>query len=347
MAEQKKRGRKPSPATQQARKMDERNENKEYSIPSGAVHVCTCCGKHATKSSLEKLFYMSYSPFYAKAGRVPLCKDCMVAMSTYNGQLKVSMFSEVLRIIDKPYLESEFESSINQIINELDKNGEANAREFVLKNKISQLIGIYIKNITLNNKDFTWLDGNTNIVGTFTSNTLNPDDYEEVDLEALRRRWGRDLPTEDIVLLQEKYDIWESRYELEGNRNKELCVEQIVYEELFILKERQQPNKDVSKRLTTIQNLMKTANLSPKQESASESAEFETLGQFIKKVEQHKPIINKNPEYKDVDGFEKMWKSLAGAIKRTVGRPDDDTVVFEDTYKEETMDLTNLSGGDD
>lgn len=342
MAEAKKRGRKPSSSTQLARKLDEKNKPKEYSIPSGSVHVCTCCGKHATKSSLEKLFYISYSPFHMNSRRCPICKECMVKNSTRANVFNFEMFIEVLREIDKPYFETELESSIQQVMNENSKDNVEFTKDVALKTKADAIIGYYIKNLALNFKELTFMDGDARKSINPTVDLLASGEYEEVNIEYLRRRWGHEMPIDDLVMLEEKYDEWESRYELEGNKNKEICVEQICYEELFIYKERQQGSKDVSKRLKNIQDLMKTANLSPKQESASETAEFETLGQFIKKVEQSKPFIRDNPEYKDVDGFEKMWRSLAGAIKRTVGRPDEDTQVFEDVYAEQTMDLTSL-----
>lgn len=343
MAEQKKLGRKPSPATQQARKMQERKEPKEYSIPSGAVHVCTCCGKHATKSSLEKLFYMSYSPFHAKTGRVQLCKDCMVAMSTYSGQFKNDMFSEVLRVIDKPYLESELESSINQIIVEFERNGETKTKEYVLKNKISQLIGVYIKNISLNFKEYTWMDGESRTAISSNPNLANNGEYESIEVEYLRQRWGKDLVVDDLRFLEEKYAEWENGYEVD-TKNRQLIVENLVYEELFIYKERQQ-GKDVSKRLKNIKDLMGLGNLSPRQETASEGAEFGSFASMIAHIEQHKPAYVENHALKDIDNMGENIKILEGLIARTAGKSNENTQLFEEEYAEETMDLTSLSGG--
>jgi hypothetical protein len=34
---------------------------------------------------------------------------------------------------------------------------------------------------------------------------------------------------------------------------------------------------------------------------------------------------------------------MAGAITRTAGRPDENTKVFDEYFKDSTMDLTNLS----
>jgi len=90
--------------------------------------------------------------------------------------------------------------------------------------------------------------------------------------------------------------------------------------------------------------MMKSSKLSPRQETASEQAEFQTITEFIKKVEQTKPFVKTNPEFADPDNFKSMWRSMSGAIKRTAGKQDEDTQVFDEYFKDSTMDLSNLSG---
>ena len=90
--------------------------------------------------------------------------------------------------------------------------------------------------------------------------------------------------------------------------------------------------------------MMKSSKLSPRQETASEQAEFQTISDFIRKVEQTKPFIKINTEFADPDNFKGMWKSMSGAIKRTAGKQDEDTQAFDEYFKDSTMDLSNLSG---
>lgn len=344
MAEAKKRGRKPSSSTQLARKLDEKNKPKEYSIPSGSVHVCTCCGKHATKSSLEKLFYISYSPFHIKSGRCPVCKECMVKNSTRNNIFNFEMFIEVLREVDKPYFETELESSIQQVMRENSKDSVEFTKDMVLKTKAESIIGYYIKNIALNFKDLTFMDGDARKMINPTVDILATGEYESIEIEYLRERWGRDLPIDDLKFLEEKYSEWESGYEVD-TKNRQLIVENLVYEELFIYKERQQ-GKDVSKRLKNIKDLMGLGNLSPRQETASEGAEFNSFPVMIAHVEQNKPCYIENHALKDIDNMEHHIKTLDGLLARTIGNPNENTVLFEEEYAEETMDLTSLSGGE-
>lgn len=339
----KKRGRKPSPSTQLSNKIADKNKVKEYSIPSGSVHVCTCCGQHATKSSLEKLFYMSLSPFHAKSGRVPICKECVRRMSTKNGSLVLDMFLEVLRVMDKPYLNGEFESAIRQAMLDVSKDNSDIDRETIIKKNPEAIIGYYMKNIMLNYKESTWMDGDAKNTNNPTLNWLDNGEYESIEIEYLRERWGENFTVEDLKFLEEKYNEWESGYEVD-TKSRQLIVENLASEELYIFKERQQ-GKDVSKRLKNIKDLMGLGNLSPKQETASEEAEFSSFPVMIAHIEKNKPAYVENHALKDIDNMGNNIKILEGLIARTAGKPNQNTTLFDEEYEEETMDLTSLSDG--
>lgn len=344
MADEKKRGRKPSSATQLARKIDNKNKPKEKTTPASAVQVCTCCDNYATKSSLEKVFYISYSPFHRRTGRVPLCKECIVKNSTRNGVFSFEMFIEVLREIDKPYFETELEGSINQVIKENSKDGKEFTKEMALRQKADSIIGYYIKNIALNFKDMMFMDGDARKTINPTVDLMSSGEYESIEIEYLRERWGHELPVDDLKFLEEKYNEWESGYEVD-TKNRQLIVENLVYEELFIYKERQQ-GKDVSKRLKNIKDLMGLGNLSPRQETDSESAEFNSFPAMIAHVEKNRVCYIENHALKDIDNMEKNIKILDGLIARSAGNSNENTKIFEEEYSEETMDLTTLAGGE-
>ena len=143
---------------------------------------------------------------------------------------------------------------------------------------------------------------------------------------------------------EEKYSEWEAGYEVD-TKNRRLIVENLVFEELQIYKERQQ-GKDVSKRLKNIKDLMGLGNLSPRQETASEGAEFNSFPAMIAHIEQNKPCYVDNPQLKDVDNMEKYLKILDALIARSAGNQNENIGIFEEEYAEETMDLTSLSGGE-
>jgi len=84
----------------------------------------------------------------------------------------------------------------------------------------------------------------------------------------------------------------------------ELLVQEICYQQLNIKKNRERGN-NVSKELKDLQDLMNSAALKPIQESATMAADVNTLGTWIKKFENEKPIPEPDPEFQDVDGIKK------------------------------------------
>lgn len=79
---------------------------------------------------------------------------------------------------------------------------------------------------------------------------------------------------------------------------------QICYAQLDILKAKRagQPTKDLTK---TLQDLLATANLQPKQTKDNTLAEQNTFGTLIRKWENERPIPEPDEEWKDVDGIAK------------------------------------------
>ena len=92
---------------------------------------------------------------------------------------------------------------------------------------------------------------------------------------------------------------------------------------------------------------MGMGNLQPKQETASESAEFSSFPVMITHIEQNRPAYKENHALKDIDNMGKNIKILDGLIARTSGKSNGNTLLFEEEYQPETMDLTSLanSGG--
>ena len=90
---------------------------------------------------------------------------------------------------------------------------------------------------------------------------------------------------------------------------------------------------------------MKDAELTPKKQAANSSsdAQFTSLGEFIKAAETRGPIITKNKAFKDVDSFEKFWRSVAGAISRTLCKDSEYVKDFEENYKDYTVDFVSAA----
>jgi hypothetical protein len=286
-------------------------------------------------------FYEATNPHLDSNGHMSVCNSCC---------------NEVYREYFNIY--NDIEKSIILTCQELDVRFDKLAFEQMksyvdglsAKNKTSDAIfGLYKSKLTSTSKKstgnniFRYKDSDSlkDESQSILSQIYNVDEYDSIELECLKEKWGEGLPPTDLQWLEEKYNEWESAYEIQG-KSRELVVEQLCFEELFIFRARQ-TGEDVSKRIKTVRDLMSEGNFSPKHESASETAEFQTLTEFIKKVEQTKPIVS--DKYKDVDGMNTKWESIAGAINRTQGRSDEHTAIFEKEYAPYTIDLGNVDSG--
>lgn len=87
---------------------------------------------------------------------------------------------------------------------------------------------------------------------------------------------------------------------------------------------------------------MKDGDFTPKKQNSQAShSQFSSMGDFIRYAEKNRPIINKDPEFEDVDGIQKIWRSIAGAISRTIGKNTEYVRDLEENYKEYTADILN------
>jgi hypothetical protein len=151
----------------------------------------------------------------------------------------------------------------------------------------------------------------------------------------LIRKWGNLQQQNDIVFLEEQYQDWAIRYEV-SSKAMELLVQEICYQQLSIKRKREQ-QQNVSKELKDLQDLMNSSALKPIQESAAMSAEFNTLGTWIKKFEQEEPYPEPDPELRDVDGIKKyirVW--FLGHMCKILGIYND----FSQEYEEELLKYT-------
>lgn len=287
-------------------------------------------------------FYEAANPAIDTNGRMSICKDCCnLVYENYFG------------------IYGTIEAAMKATCQDLDvifnyealKQTQSHAEGIVSRGKnLTKIFGIYKSKIGSTGKhnagleDFRYKNSDHFQKEATVVPVKHQDTLDSIELEMLRIKWGADLPIDDLVWLEQKFEDWHDSYDISG-KSMEMLVEQLCFEELFTYKERQQ-GKDVTKRLTNIQNMLKNSKLSPRQETASEQAEFSTISEFIRKVEQSKPIIKSNPEFEDPDNFKNMWQAMVGALSRTAGKPDEYTQVFDEYFADSTVDLTNLTSKD-
>lgn len=88
-------------------------------------------------------------------GRVPFCKECIqnLCFDSESGRINIEKFKDILRQIDKPFIDSVLQSSINQYNKTCGYKPSKENRK--------SIIGMYFKNIgTMSQyKHLTWIDG--------------------------------------------------------------------------------------------------------------------------------------------------------------------------------------------
>jgi len=150
----------------------------------------------------------------------------------------------------------------------------------------------------------------------------------------LLTKWGV-LPNDELAFLEDEWRDWCGRYDV-TTKSIEILVKEICYQQLTIKKKREKC-ENVSKELNDLQGLMNSGGLKPIQESAAMSADFNTLGTWIKKFENEKPIPLPDPELQDVDNFKKYIRTwFLGHFCKFVGIDN----AYTDEYDEEMLNYT-------
>ena len=311
--------------------------------------------------------YKDYTDFYTSTsdvsdGKFPICKDCTTIM--FNEYMKkYKDVKEVIILMSQKFDIMVYEPTLKNFVNKF--NTVEGKKDFLE----GTFFGNYLSNLNLDvnlggleivDSDFSksYLGGipfkgmayQFNIPPIYNDKIISEgdDDYDDTEMSLsarqilkLKRTWG-DFNLEELKWLEEKHEEWHTNYDIQG-KNRELLVQQLCLEELMLFKGRQ-IGADVSKHLKNIQEMMKNSDLTPKKTSAtSATSEFASLGDFIKHVEKTKPFIVKDKSFTDIDGIQKIWKSIAGAIARTLGKDNEYTDTCKEVYKEHTVDLLSAN----
>ena len=110
------------------------------------------------------------------------------------------------------------------------------------------------------------------------------------------------MPNEDLLYLQDQYDDWKSRVQID-TKPQETYLVQICLILLDIYKARM-AGKDTDKLVRSLNDAMAASNLQPRQNVSNSSSDMLTFGQLIEKWETE-DSIEPDPEFEDVDGIKK------------------------------------------
>lgn len=323
-------------------------KSKVFIVPIDYMY-CTHCGKYKERAS-----FFNLSNEVHKKG-IPICRDCANKMFKYYADMykdpreTIVIFSSYLNIIVVSSLLDKFAGTLQQDRSNVmcDIPGFVEA---YIDEVISECDKLKIPKSQRNFHDTNFSGIPFKVVEPSFSEPIYNDKFvaqeeenEEVVLTKkmmkLKEKWG-DYPEEDLLWLENTYKGWYEQCDITGISRDKL-VRQLCFEELSINKAREN-GENVKDKIKSFRELMKDGDFTPKKQNSQAShSQFSSMGDFIRYAEKNRPIINKDPEFEDVDGIQKIWRSIAGAISRTIGKNTEYVRDLEENYKEYTADILN------
>jgi len=174
----------------------------------GAIHFCSSCPTAvATEQELADKFYKSTSKLFARNTRVCMCKNCIQIHGTNDdGGFNMDKFKDVLHFIDKPLIFEVFNSSVQETLKVLAKDGVMNSDEVYEKHG-KRLIQIYMKNIALPqniSKNYHDSDLFQEVKTTTDLYSTEKQKSDEEEAERLRDRWGNNYDIAELRRFENK-----------------------------------------------------------------------------------------------------------------------------------------------
>ena len=228
------------------------------------------------------------------SGLYPLCKKQLIEMATdYDKKNKLRVDNrektiQVFQMLDIPFIDSVYQSALQTTQDAVGEKNRATAFQHALT--IVKSLPQY--------KGLTFKDSDFGDIGNLDDDPIEESKKNEKVIKKGRKRFGN-YPNEDLLFLENEYEDWISRYEC-NTKAQESIFERLSFKKWEINKATKngQPTKDLDK---TYQELLSTANITPRQTGMDAFADAQTLGTLIQKYEETRPLPEVDEDLKDVD----------------------------------------------
>ena len=246
------------------------------------------CGKCNSFLSRETF----YSSNEYSSGVFPVCKRCLLAMAEQrdkktdkSNETKESV-KRVLQFMNLPYIDDLYESACKTVADEVNE-----------KNRKAPFLAYLVPLKSLPQyKNKTWADSE------FELGVVTDEEETKINSRTIKngkKRFGAGYSNEDLMFLENEYQDWVTRYEC-SSKAQESIFERLSFKKWEINKATKsgQPTKDLDK---TYQDLLSTANITPRQAGSDVISDAQTFGTLIQKYEETRPLPEIDPELEDVD----------------------------------------------
>lgn len=297
---------------------------------SDKEYHCCMCGK--SYSTQKYNFVSGGSSFLWKGnnGYTPFCKNCCgtlmsILVDFYNGNEEHAL-RHICQMFDWYY------------------NDDASAMTMRQATSTPQRAVIYpgkANAIQVARKGTTFLDtlrddyNNTSVVVDYEdeSEEINfADDDFELTKDVIRR-WGKGYSLDQYMFLEEEYKDWCAKNVCNTKTQEEL-FKNIALAQLNI-RIAQQSGGKVTDAVKSLQELMNSANILPKQTADNILADTQTFGTLLRKYEETNPVPEPDERWKDVDGIRKYMNTwFRGGLAKALNVHHDNMNLYNEAVAE-------------
>lgn len=186
----------------------------------------------------------------------------------------------------------------------------------------------------------------------FKDSVFLDSDDESIQLTSKRKPrkeiiklFGYGFITEDYLYLQDQYDDWCARTQVDS-KSQQTYIVRICFKLLDIYKA-QKAGKDTDKLDKSLNELLAAANLQPRQNVGNAATDSLTFGQLIERWEETSPIPEPSEEFKDVDHISKFLKVwFKGALSRSLNLDNGYSKEYDDYIAQYTVRPPEYIGED-
>ncbi len=270
-------------------------------LVNNEVIICPVCGKPTAVGGFYKNKNFAIGVF-------PECKECLMKKAT-DYDKKTGLYidnlektKEVFKKMDLMFDEPAYNAQLVKINNDVSELGR--------KTAYSQLMVMVASLPQYQNRHWEH------------SIFISANDDDICDMREVRPEiyslFGTGFSREDYLYLQDQYDDWITRVQIDG-KSAETYIVRICFKlrDIWVA---QKAGRDTSALDKSLNELMAAANLQPKQNVSNASTDTLTFGQLIDVWEEHDPISEPDERYKDVDNLGKyirIW--LMGCLCKVFG----------------------------
>jgi hypothetical protein len=265
-------------------------------------------------------FYQATDKFLDSNGYMSICKNCCNDIYNYYYNISHSVDSAILqtcRILNVIYIQSSVESVKTSIENKIEDGKDLNNIFGLYKRMLSP----HARGVnTTGEEDLTFVEPNSIV-------KINVDDSNfsvgsERELENLKQFWGENLPVDDYEYLERELADWKKTHKCD-TKSEELLLKEICWKQLEIKRSREDSKngKGSASLIKDLQELLKTAALTPTQANAASSGKLaDSLGVWIKDIEEKTPAEwwQDQEKFKDMDGIQEDRDSILESIKKFI-----------------------------